>query len=114
MDKVGRNLISIAITTLIIIFASPYIQSGINTALTNFAGTDIDINRMDPWDPIGPGINRFLQYLIMQVAGREAPIFPMVAYSLVGIMIGYVISLDKPRKDLIKVGFIIIILLIRN
>ncbi|MBN1329468.1 MAG: hypothetical protein JXA54_08340 [Candidatus Heimdallarchaeota archaeon] len=96
---IKRNLIIIASFALVIIMVSPAIQLG----LTNFFGTDV--TQLNPYDTSLTGRNPFVQYLLIQIGGRESPIFPMLSSSLIGAGIGLWLLEDKPSRQMFKIGY---------
>ncbi|MHA1743461.1 MAG: hypothetical protein ACTSV6_04335, partial [Candidatus Heimdallarchaeota archaeon] len=101
MTKVVRNVVILGVTAFIIILISPGIQKGLSLALDNTGATDI--TQMNPW--VTTNIHPFLQYIFIQIAGREAPMFPMLASSFVGMIIGYLLIQEKPPKKMFKIGY---------
>ncbi|NHJ38945.1 MAG: hypothetical protein FK731_02850 [Asgard group archaeon] len=101
MQKVLRNVLILGITAFVIIITSSGIQKGFSLVLDGTGS--IDITQFNPSDPTD--VHPFLQYIIIQIAGRESPIFPMLSSSFVGMIIGYLLIQDKPPKQMFKVGY---------
>ncbi len=101
MQKVLRNVLFLGITAFIIIIISPGVQLGASYLLDSTGATDI--TQLHPSLPTD--VHPFVQYLIVQVAGRESPMFPMLASSFVGMLIGYLLIQDKPPKKMFKIGY---------
>lgn len=107
MKKLLRNSIIFSILGLIIIFVAPFVQQGINQAIgiEYQPGVLVDF-RTDAGPPyLQPNPHPFARYWLIFFGGREAPIFPMLAPGLVGIIIGMWLAQDKPSKKFLKVGY---------
>ncbi|MFW9924113.1 MAG: hypothetical protein ACFFDW_12575 [Candidatus Thorarchaeota archaeon] len=106
-DNLQKNVTlvvtSLALTAFSIILFSGIVQKGFSLLLDPSGGTDI--TQMNPSD--STNLPLFIQYFIIQIAGREAPIFPMLSSSLVGIIIGFILIQDKKPKNFFKIGYLI-------
>ncbi len=97
LQKTMRNIIIFTSLALVIILVSPYVQNGIS----NFLGYDVNTHDASTATTRHP----FVVYLLYQIGGREAPIFPMLASSFFGVAIGIFLIQDKPDKKIFKIGY---------
>jgi len=103
MGKVVKNVVILGVVAVVIILVSPGIQKGLSLALDPTGATDI--TQMNPSDPTI--LHPFMQYIAIQIAGREAPMFPMLASSFVGMIVGYLLIQDSPPKKMFKIGYFV-------
>ena len=107
MKKLLRNTIIFGVLALLIIFTAPLVQQGVNRAIgiEYEPGILVDF-RTDAGPPyLQPITHPFARYWLIFFGGREAPIFPMLAPALVGIILGMWLAQDNPSKKFLKIGY---------
>ena len=96
VNDLKKNAIIMGFLALIFIYAAESIQ----LAFSDLVGYPI-YGGSDPWNVEKQGIDYLTYYFIYDLAGAQAPIFPMMAYSLFGAIFGiYLNKQDLTRKFL--------------
>ncbi len=99
-DKVKLNALGLFIAAVIVLYVAAPIQVAVGNALGYPIYTGADpwkLGERDWW------VNIYL-YLAYDLAGAEAPIFPMLAYSLFGAIIGVFLTKDQLSLKFIRLG----------
>ncbi len=76
--------------TVVVLYVSPPIQQ----ALSNLVNFDVT-SGSEPWRIEKEGLGYLWVLLIFDIAGAQSPIFPMLAYSLIGGVIGVYLSQES-------------------
>jgi hypothetical protein len=100
-----------AIIMVVIAFIFIYLAEPIQLALADLVGYEI-YGGSDPWNVEKQGIEYITMYFIYDIGGAQAPIFPMLAYSLFGGIFGIYLTKEDLKRDFIKKGNLIGIVLI--
>lgn len=92
MYKMGRNIAIYGAIGLTIIFVSPLVQQGVS----QLAGGDL--TRSDYFMDTA-NEQPILRLILVLLGGREAPLFPMLGISFIGVAIGQIIIQKQPKKE---------------